>query len=476
MERRGKNMKKFMIFIMLFLSVISLIGCHGRKRIPLFEVPEEFDTSRNYKISFWAKNDTNSVQKAVYEKAVTEFEKLYPNIDVELVQYTDYTLIYEDVIKNIPTNTTPNICITYPDYVATYLTGDGIVAPLGDLISNPKYGLGGTELKYDSVAKNEIITKFFDECVIKGEYYLLPYVRSTEAMYVNKTYLEENGFEIPEVFSWEYVWEICKYAKEKSIAENTKMYPLIYKSTDNMFIQLCKQYGYDYTTDNGDVLFLSSDVKSMLLELGQYAKNGYFETFKRKSYPGNHFNRGQCIFAIDSTGGATWMGSDAPLIDIAEDEVVEFETLVTTIPQVNPADKHMISQGPSICLFNKEDDQEVLASWLFAQYLLTTEVQLSYAKTEGYLPVTTLAINSDEFKNYLNSTEEYPVKLAATKLVLDNTKHTFITPVFNGSSLARSASGYMIEAIFIDKYHTSKGIDELFKNVDQRYNLSTFSK
>ena len=30
----------------------------------------------------------------------------------------------------------------------------------------------------------------------------------------------------------------------------------------------------------------------------------------------------------------------------------------------------MISQGPSVCVFNKEDPQEVLASWLFTLYLL----------------------------------------------------------------------------------------------------------
>ena len=36
----------------------------------------------------------------------------------------------------------------------------------------------------------------------------------------------------------------------------------------------------------------------------------------------------------------------------------------------------MISQGPSVCIFNKDDPQEVLASWLFAQFLLTDEVQI----------------------------------------------------------------------------------------------------
>ena len=62
----------------------------------------------------------------------------------------------------------------------------------------------------------------------------------------------------------------------------------------------------------------------------------------------------------------------------------------------------MISQGPSMCIFNKEDKGEVLASWLFMQFMLTNDVQISYSQTEGYLPVTTKAHSSDEYKDYLD--------------------------------------------------------------------------
>ena len=55
---------------------------------------------------------------------------IYPNITVNLRLYTDYGKIYNDVITNIATNTTPNVCITYPDHIATYLTGTNVVVPL----------------------------------------------------------------------------------------------------------------------------------------------------------------------------------------------------------------------------------------------------------------------------------------------------------------------------------------------------------
>ena len=106
-------MKRFICaFIALILCLACLPGCHGSKRQALFEIPEEFDTSKQYEITFWAKNDTNLTQVAIYKKAVADFEALYPNVKVTLRLYTDYGRIYSDVITNIATGTTPNVCIT----------------------------------------------------------------------------------------------------------------------------------------------------------------------------------------------------------------------------------------------------------------------------------------------------------------------------------------------------------------------------
>lgn len=74
-------------------------------------------------------------------------------------------------------------------------------------------------------------------------------------------------------------------------------------------------------------------------------------------------------FAVDSTAGSTWMGADAPLSDISEDKIIDFETVVRPVPQYDVNNPSMISQGPSICIFNKSDRQEVLASWILHNIL-----------------------------------------------------------------------------------------------------------
>jgi multiple sugar transport system substrate-binding protein len=140
----------------------------------------------------------------------------------------------------------------------------------------------------------------------------------------------------------------------------------------------------------------------------------------------------------------------------------------------------MISQGPSICIFNKEDSQEVLASWIFAQFMLTNSVQISYAQTEGYVPVTLKAQNSDEYQDYLSREGEdndfyYDIKLKATKLLLDNTENTFVTPVFNGSMSLRNAAGELIESVnkSVRRKETidDKYFEKLFADVSSLYRL-----
>lgn len=449
-------MKRLFALLLAALLAAGLCGCHGSREQNAFAVPDAFDEGREYEITFWAKNDTNKNQVAIYEQSIEDFEELYPNIHVNLRLYTDYGKIYNDVITNIATGTTPNVCITYPDHIATYLTGSNCVAPLDALFADEKYGFGGCELRYDGPDAEEMIPQFLQECAFGGAHYAIPYMRSTEACYVNKTYVEALGYQVPDVLTWDFVWEVSEAATAKNadgtyrVNGQNVLIPFLYKSTDNMMIQLLAQAGAGYSTASGDIQLFNDTTRGILKTVAQHTKSGAFSTFKISGYPANFLNAGQCIFAVDSTAGSTWMGSDAPLVDIDREKLVQFETEVRMIPQLDPENPKMISQGPSVCVFNKDDPQEVLASWLFAQYLLTNEVQIAYAQTEGYVPVTAKAQNSAAYQDYLaregeDNEAHYAVKLQASKLLLEHTGDTFVTAVFNGSASLRNAAGQLIE-------------------------------
>ncbi len=478
-------MKSFLKIISLVLclaiAVSTLAACHGRgpgsdgnetENGGEFNTEVKFDESKNVEITFWAKNDSNATQVDIYKKAIADFEALYPNIKVSFKPYSDYGLIYQDVITNIQTKTTPNVCISYPDHIATYMQGANIMVRLDELMADAEYGLGGSKLKFDSVKQDEIVEKFLNEGKIAGGYYAMPFMRSTEACYINKDYVEALGYTIPDVLTWDFIWEVSEAAMAKN-ADGTyvlngqkTMIPFIYKSTDNMMISMLKQKGAGYSTQDAKIEIFNDTTRNILKEIAKHAGTRAFSTFKISSYPGNYLNAGQCVFAIDSTAGATWMGSDAPLIDIHKEEVVDFETVVRPIPQYDVENPKMISQGPSVCIFNKEDEQEVWASWLFVQYLMTNEVQIAYAQTEGYLPVTNKALESDEYKDYISRAGEdnelyYNVKIEASMLLMENIDNTFVTPVFSGSASLRDAAGQLIEEV-VKARRRKKTVDDAF--------------
>ena len=484
-----KVLKTALLVLLAAALLLCSVGCHQSLARDVFDVPDGLDENKTYEIVFWAKNDTNVAQKEVYEQAIEDFCAAYPNVKVKLRFYTDYGKIYNDVITNISTGTTPDVCITYPDHIATYITGDNVVVPLDALIADERYGLGGSEVRFDSTPADRVTEKYLDECRIGGVCYALPFMRSTEACYVNKTLVEKLGYELPEVLTWDFVWEVSEAALKKDADGNftlngqKTMIPFIYKSTDNMMIQMLRQSGGGYSNDRGDVLLFNDTTEEILRTVAEHAAAGAFSTFKISSYPGNFLNAGQCLFAVDSTAGSTWMGANSPNSDISPDKRVDYELAVLPVPQFDPDSPAMISQGPSVCVFNKDDPERVLASWLFAQFLLTDGVQTAYARTEGYVPVTDKARESGEYLDYLSREEEsgvqYFAKIRASRLMTENVENTFITPVFNGSASLRDAAGQLIENV-TKSVRRKETVDDayfkkLYSDVRSLYRLDSIS-
>ena len=73
----------------------------------------------------------------------------------------------------------------------------------------------------------------------------------------------------------------------------------------------------------------------------------------------------------------------------------------------------------------------------------------------------------------------YRVKLDATKLLLDNTGNTFVTPVFNGSASLRNAAGQLIEnvnkSVRRKQDVNEEYMDTLYEDVSALYRLDQIS-
>ena len=145
--------------------------------------------------------------------------------------------------------------------------------------------------------------------------------------------------------------------------------------------------------------------------------------------------------SIGSSAGATYQRPSA-----GSDGKYPFEVGIATIPQVDAANPKAISQGPSLCIFQKTNPQEVVASWLFVKYLTTcVEFQAEFSMVSGYVPVIKSVGDHPVYAAYLESADggNY-ISALSVKVGLEQESAYYTSPAFNGSSTARDQVGTLM--------------------------------
>lgn len=94
----------------------------------------------------------------------------------------------------------------------------------------------------------------------------------------------------------------------------------------------------------------------------------------------------------------------------------KFEWSTANLPKVDEADQGGTSIGGScLLMFDKGNQDQVDASWLFSQYLASPQVQIKFDTTTGYLPVNTEVYEEETMKNYLSENPNYLVAIEQMK-------------------------------------------------------------
>lgn len=217
---------------------------------------------------------------------------------------------------------------------------------------------------------------------------------------------------------------------------------------------MCEQYGSPYTSAKGDnYLFNNEKNREFVKEFRDWYQNGYITTQTLLgSYTSSLFtstNGTRSYMSIGSSAGAT---HQRPAADTEGN--YPFEVGIATIPQVNADKPKVISQGPSVCIFKKDNPQEVLASWLFIKYLTTNvSFQAEFSMASGYVPVLKSVAENPEYAKFIANADggKYISALSA-KVCLEQESAYYTSPAFNGSSKARSQVGTLLtKCLTIDK-------------------------
>ena len=442
-------MKKRLIAMALLVAMLAgiatLSGCGNSKNASnAFVVPETgFDVNSEVTITFT--HTMGAKLQEVLNTYIAEFNKIYPNITIEHVSAGGWSDINGQINTEIAGGTQPNIAYCYPDHVAMYNIAKSVVV-LDNLIdSDIAVGDKGEIIGLTDEQKADFVESYYNEGLAYGDnqMYTMPLNKSTEVLYYDKTFFEENGLTVPN--TWDELWATC----EKILAIDPDCYPLGYDAEDNWFITMCEQMGTGYTSaeNGGEYLFNNAENKAFVKKLREYYQKGYFTTQELYgSYTSNLFvetTDTRCYMCVGSSGGASYQMSN----NDTGDGTFAFEVGVAPIPAYN-GNRKVISQGPSLCILKGANttDQQVIASWLFTKFLCTNvDFQAEFSMTSGYMPVLKSVVENENYAAWLDKANGYE-QLVATcvKTGIEGRETYFVSDAFNGSSTARTQVGSLL--------------------------------
>lgn len=440
---------------------------------------------------------------------------------------------YENLSNSISlasgTKKYPNIAVGYGDHFANYADANIIMHLDGYIEADKNRTAMVDEVKkidYEDfykayTAENENIV--FDDETDKGYILGVPFNKSSEVGTYNETlfnlvkaydssirlpdeYDEENG-----VYGW--TWDEVEteglkirqvlhdqdfYGKNiftldgefkvydnpvKALEDGAKQYldltavteenfkVLSYNSTDNWFITGVRQWGgkyteYDKEVEEGYVAFNSQNTKDFLTRMAELFNKGLLgipSTWGEQLYCSNPFKLNQSAINISSTAGVK--------NSIAEGSgKSELSIKACPVPYKDKDNAYVISQGTNLALFDKGNDKQRFASWLFLIYLSQVK-DADFCIRTGYFPTGEAVRTSDEYQEYINSTKEKSTERLEKDAAWVNSDiydapqtpyKKFVDPAFVGSSYIRTVVNNVMKQLF---YGDNKDVTHILNNV-----------
>ena len=424
-------------------SLASLLACAA---IPALTACP----SKKEVVTFW--HTMGQDKQALVDRIIGEFNKVYPDIEIEHSAQGDYTGLHEKLKSAIPAGTMPTMAFCYPDHVADYMSSNAVI--------NIDTYLARDDLKFtaEEGAQSDFVESYWKEgqAYQTTGTYSVPFAKSTEVMFYNKTFFDKYSSKISVPTTWAEMWETCRIIKEEIMPlEPGIEFPMGYDSDSNLFITLCEQRGIPYITNENvnsaedHIKFNNADAKALINDLVQKERAGYFATkncLANNAYTSTYFTEEKTVMSIGSTGGTSYQTSS------------NFEVAVAPAPVTSNtgSGNKIISQGPSICFFKKGSAEIKEGAWKFYKFLTKAFNTAAYATMSGYEPVRTSAKSLPEYQTYLQGTS-LQAKVSKVTATIDGDRFIY-SPVFVGSAKAREEVGTILSLV----YSNLKTLDDAF--------------
>ena len=449
-------MKKLLASLTVVLGLSTVVACSnetkGEQVTPETPTTEEStDTTKEtgndlvvtinepVSIEFWHAMSGDN------EKVVNE---LVENFNSTIGQEKGITVtpVYQGAYNDLKSKTTaaikaknaPAISQAYPDWVAEYLQSGAVVA-LNEYIEHPEVGI----TDFEDIAEAYRLEN--SQYTTDGTFYSLPFNKSTEVLYYNKTFFEEHGLTVPT--TWTELEEVSK-----QITEITGKPAFGFDSAQNAFITLVQQFGGHYTTSQGEVLFGETDAAVQALEMiKRNTDAGYWRLPGEDKYMSGPFVSELVHMFIGSTSGSTHVVND------------NFEWDSAPIPQVSDDTKAVIQQGTNVVVMNLgQTDEQVYAAYEFAKYLGSYEANLLWATNTGYLPIRQSVIDSAEYQAYISESGNSTKQTGPAQADYYFYDPAFYTDTFSSYNV-RTEAGLAIERVVLEGMEPAAAVEAALK-------------
>ena len=411
---------KFKTLVSIALSVILLVGCSNKKQTE--QTTEEIVTELKnpVEITFW--HAMNGEQETALKKLVDKFTKENSNITVTLQNQSSYPDLQQKITATTASpKDLPTITQAYPDWLLNAMD-ENLVVDLKPYIENKT-------LKFDNY--DDILEGFRQASTIDGKIYGMPFNKSTEVLWYNKTLLDKHNIAVPTTYE-----EFAKASKE--VKEKANIVGGGFDSLSNYYTTYLKNEDVTFDSKLDPTSEASKKAVNYYLD---GVKDGYFRIAGTDKYLSGPFGN-ETI--------ALYVGSNAGEAFVKQGVGDKFEIGAAPYPA-----KYVMQQGTDLFVFSSATSEQKTAAYKLLQFLTTKENQIEWAKATGYIPVRKSAIESDEYKN--SGTLIAPI-------LADATKNLFTNPVVKGMDSAFRESNTVLESILANTNVDIKTKLEEFKS------------
>lgn len=414
------RLKKFASLALSAVLVTGLMtGCGKSKNASSEEIVTEI--KEPVEITFW--HAMNGDLEKTLQKLTDKFMEENKNIKVTLQNQSSYPELQQKITATtVSPDNLPTLTQAYPHWMINAMQ-DELVVDLKPYIENETIGFENYE---------DILEGFRASSNIDGKIYGMPFNKSTEVIWYNKTLFEELGLKVPTTYE-----EFAEVAK--TITEKKGIVGAGFDSLNNFYTTYLKNKGVDFNSKTDVTGAESVEAANYYLE---GIKEGYFRIAGTDMYLSGPF-------ANETVG--MYVGSNAGETFVKQGVGDKFEVGVAPYPA-----ESVLQQGTDLYMFSSASAEQRTAAFEFLKFLASTENQVEWGIETGYIPATKSAIESDEYKNS---------KTLVSGILKDATsKKLFTNEVAQGVDSAYSESATVLEDILSDTKSDVKAKLEKFKN------------